>query len=112
LCGAYELLVFGEGDVAFNDACTLAPGGFVCFQGVLWVLEGSAAVGKAKVGRLEVLFRTALELLLQRALIHVVDQVVWPVAHLDVELLVAMVGAGSRLDGWYCSCGSQSKKDG
>lgn len=65
---------------------------------------------KDKFRSLEVLFGAALELLLQRALVHVVDKIVWPVADLDVELLVAMT-VGPGLNSWYSSCGSESEED-
>lgn len=104
---AYKLLVLCESDVALDDSSALTTGctvGSICMLGVL---EGSAAVCEDEVGRCERAFRAALELLLQRTLVHVIDQKVWSIADLDVELgmvvLVAMflwmMAASTRQNG-------------
>lgn len=48
-----------------------------------------------EVGWCERAFRTALELLLQRTLVHIVDQKVWSIADLDVELRLVVLVAMS-----------------
>lgn len=87
---AYELLVFGESDIALEDTGALSAGSIETFERVLRELEGSTAVGDNEVSGVEGSFRARLELLLQRTFVHVIDEVVGSVANLDIELGAAM----------------------
>jgi hypothetical protein len=68
-------------------------------------------VGEGEVCGLEILLGTALEFLLQGAVVHIFDQIIWPVADLDVEFLGTMAW-GTLFDAGNGSCRGESEKNG
>ena len=76
LCvAADEFFVFGEGNVAFEDACAFTRASEVGIAGVLGELERGATVANGKFGFFRRLLRTGEQLLFEGAVFEVVDEV-------------------------------------
>ena len=76
LCvAADEFFVFGEGNVAFEDACAFTRASEVGIAGVLGELERGATVANGKFGFFRRLLRTGEQLLFEGAVFEVVNEV-------------------------------------
>jgi hypothetical protein len=106
---AHEFLVFGERNIALEDTGTLPTSGSETFEGVLGELKGCAAMRDDEVGGAERPFGAGLQLSLQRAIVHVVDEVVWAISNLNIELGVAM--AATIFLERNCSSGSRQQRE-
>ena len=74
---ADQFAVFGKGDVAFDDAGTHASGGYIRLFGMFGEFQRGAAMADGKVGLAKRPGALA-ELLLQRPVLHLVDQIKRP----------------------------------
>ena len=90
---ADELLVLGEGHVALDDAGAHARGGVVRLLGVLGELQRGAAVADREVGAARLVVEACQESLLERAVVHLVDEELGSRAELDSRMRAAEVAA-------------------
>jgi hypothetical protein len=96
---AYELEIFREGDVAFNDSGAHACARLICLTGMLGKLQRRAAVADGEIGAVERSVAAARELRLERAVLHVVDHKERPRPELNTLValpIAAVVVAGMQ----------------
>jgi Holliday junction resolvasome RuvABC endonuclease subunit len=103
-----QLPGLGKGNVAFHDASAHACGGFIRLLGMLGELKRGAAVADPEVGLHEGLVAALLQCTFERARIHILDKIIRPRTHLDVEELPVLSlkalivdGSGHGADGEY-----------
>ena len=80
---AHQFLVFGEGHITLDDACTHAGCGFVGFFGVFRKLHRRSAMADGKIAALERAVGAAFQFGFEPARVHVIDQKIRARAHLD-----------------------------
>lgn len=104
---ADEFAVGGEAYVAFDYAwrmsvlrildywlerllltCSHSCCSFVPFSRVLWELQSSSSMRDGETARLERSLGTALQLLLQWPIVHIVHEVPWPRSKLNIQALL------------------------
>ncbi len=73
---ANQLFVLGEGHITFHDTCPHTRGSGVALGGVFGELQGSATVTDGKIGALYGLVCARQQLVLQRAVFHLINKIV------------------------------------
>ena len=87
---AHQLLVAGEGYVAFQDAGAHARTGFIGLLRVFGELQRRATMTNREIAPLERAFRARLQPGLERTRAHVIDQEEWPRPKLNVCVLAIL----------------------
>ena len=106
---AHQLAVLGEGHVALHDARAHARAGLVGLLGVLGELQRGAAMADGEVGAVERAVLALLQLVLERAFVHAVDQIERPRAELDG--VVGPAGGRRRIgEGHGAEAGEHGKR--